>query len=438
MLVAVEMGMRNHELVPTPLIERIAGLRHGGVRKLLGNCLRHKLIRHDGRLYEGYYLTYPGYDLLALKSFVKRGVLHGAGRQIGVGKESDVFLCVDTNGTEIVLKLHRLGRTSFRAVRAKRDYLNQNRKKASNWLYMSRLSALKEFAFMKALFNEGFPVPQPLDCNRHAILMTKIEGYPLYQVQGLTNPQETMRQCISLIVRLAEYGLVHGDLNEFNLMVLIDSEDIVMIDFPQMISTSHLNAEEQFDRDINCIHTFFAKRFEMYSDYRPKLGDILVSSSLDVQLEASGFSREQQREFEEIQRERQGNKDEDGDDDDDDDENDEDVQDEISSNTSEDSQVHIEEEEEVAVVSGLREEDLRQLREEYDKVLKRDIGNDDDVEDDEDGQSVKSYVSNATSYLRRRKEVSEEEIKQRVKRQMSKRNTPNVMKLARRDRKSVV
>jgi hypothetical protein len=47
----------------------------------------------------------------------------------------------------MALKLHRLGRTSFRAVKSKRDYL-QHRQNYS-WLYLSRLAALKEYAFMK-------------------------------------------------------------------------------------------------------------------------------------------------------------------------------------------------------------------------------------------------------------------------------------------------
>jgi len=47
----------------------------------------------------------------------------------------------------LAMKLHRLGRTSFRAVKSKRDYLRHRR--SFNWLYLSRLAALKEFAFMK-------------------------------------------------------------------------------------------------------------------------------------------------------------------------------------------------------------------------------------------------------------------------------------------------
>ena len=71
------------------------------------------------------------------------GVVSSVGNQIGVGKESDIFEALDPEGGEVVLKLHRLGRTSFRAVRRSRDYL-RGKSKAS-WLYMSRLAAVKEF-----------------------------------------------------------------------------------------------------------------------------------------------------------------------------------------------------------------------------------------------------------------------------------------------------
>lgn len=61
----------------------------------------------------------------------------------------DIFEVVTEDGTLLALKLHRLGRVSFRAVKAKRDYLKH--RNSYNWLYLSRLAALKEFAFMKVM-----------------------------------------------------------------------------------------------------------------------------------------------------------------------------------------------------------------------------------------------------------------------------------------------
>jgi RIO kinase 2 len=100
---------------------------------------------------------------------------------------------------------------------------------------------MKEFAFMKALYNKGFPTPVPIDWNRHGIVMSHIKGYPLTQVKELAHPHQVYEKLLEQIIRLAEYGLVHGDFNEFNLMI-DDDENITIIDFPQMTSTSHINA----------------------------------------------------------------------------------------------------------------------------------------------------------------------------------------------------
>jgi hypothetical protein len=56
-------------------------------------------------------------------------------------------------GEVFALKLHRLGRTSFRDVKSKRDYLGT--RSNYSWLYLSRLAALKEFAFMKVSDRKG-------------------------------------------------------------------------------------------------------------------------------------------------------------------------------------------------------------------------------------------------------------------------------------------
>lgn len=309
-LTAVEMGMRNHEIVPAELIDRIASLRHGGTYKVLKNLLKHKLLHHDSSKYDGFRLTYLGYDFLAIKTMVNRGVFSSVGRQIGVGKESDIFEVANEDGTIMAMKLHRLGRTSFRAVKSKRDYLKH--RSSFNWLYLSRLAALKEFAFMKALQEHGFPVPNAVDCNRHCVIMSLVQGYPLVQVKQLQNTDTVFEKIIGIIVRLAEHGLIHCDFNEFNIMI-DDDEKITIIDFPQMVSVSHRNAEMYFDRDVECIIKFFSKRFNLSFEadgddsdsdaesdtVKPRFSSIKKASGvLDKELSASGFSRKEQDDIE--------------------------------------------------------------------------------------------------------------------------------------------
>lgn len=62
------------------------------------------------------------------------------------------------------------------------------------------------------------------------------------QIHHVEDPAAVYDEAMELIVKLGNHGLIHGDFNEFNLM--LDKDDhITMIDFPQMVSTSHPNAE---------------------------------------------------------------------------------------------------------------------------------------------------------------------------------------------------
>ena len=62
---------------------------------------RQKLIHHDNCKYDGFRLTTLGYDYLALKALVNRGAVSAVGRQIGVGKESDVFEVCASNSCDL-------------------------------------------------------------------------------------------------------------------------------------------------------------------------------------------------------------------------------------------------------------------------------------------------------------------------------------------------
>jgi RIO kinase 2 len=93
-----------------------------------------------------------GLDYLAMRVFVNRGTIAGVGRRIGVGKESDIYECVSEQGEIMAMKIHRLGRVSFKNVKSKRDYLLH--RKSASWMYMSRLAAVREYTFMQVYSNQ--------------------------------------------------------------------------------------------------------------------------------------------------------------------------------------------------------------------------------------------------------------------------------------------
>ena len=325
------MGSKNHEIVPTPLISQIAGLRGGsGVHKCISTLAKPGLIaRVKNARYDGYRLTYGGLDYLALHALTASSTVYSLGTRIGVGKESDIYVCASDTGESLVLKIHRLGRISFRTVKSNRDYLRH--RSGGSWLYMSRLAALKEWAFLKALYENGFPVPRPRGNNRHCVVMDLVDGYPLRQISSVPDPENLFAELIALILRLASVGLIHGDFNEFNIMIkeIPGKEEgsinlvPIVIDFPQCVSIDHANAEYYFDRDVECIKTFFRRRFHFTPDESgPTFAEALKGISktrLDVEVEASGFSKKMAKELEKYMEDVGANKGEmeDGDEDED-------------------------------------------------------------------------------------------------------------------------
>ncbi|EFN83388.1 serine/threonine-protein kinase RIO2 [Harpegnathos saltator] len=294
-LTAIEMGMKNHELVSAPLAAQIAHLHHGGVHKLLRDLCKHKLLSYErGKRYDGYRLTNAGYDYLALNALTKKGTIASFGNEIGVGKESNIYVVADDEQTYLCLKLHRLGRTCFRNIKKNRDYYQHRR--AASWLYLSRISATREFAYMKVLLNRGFPVPKPIAHNRHCVVMELIEGRPLCNVKydEVDDVEALYDNLMDLIVRLGNHGVIHGDFNEFNIMIKDDGKPVI-IDFPQMISIEHTNAEFYFERDVKCIHYFFKKRFGYESELYPTFQDILREDDIDIEVKASGLTKQMEK-----------------------------------------------------------------------------------------------------------------------------------------------
>ena len=199
---------------------------------------------------------------------------------------------------------------------------------------------------MKALGAAGFAVPEAIAQSRHTIVMGLVDGVPLRSVRRVGDPAGLYAELVEMIVRLAGVGLIHGDFNEFNIMVRDEDMDgdenedededergqvgsggdqrgheggmdpdaqvtatarvkPVVIDFPQMVSIDHANAEMYFDRDVNCIKTFFKRRFNFTSEQLgPFFADAKKSAGkpgsrrLDIEAEASGFSKKMAKELE--------------------------------------------------------------------------------------------------------------------------------------------
>ena len=86
------------------------------------------------------------------------------------------------------------------------------------------------------------------ECQGVAYTVLSCDDIPDYftflrcQVHDVSDPSELYSDLMELIVRLGSFGLIHCDFNEFNL-IINDRDQVTVIDFPQMVSISHPNAQ---------------------------------------------------------------------------------------------------------------------------------------------------------------------------------------------------
>lgn len=259
-LQAVELGMSGFRYVPLEEIVKYANLNQREVEFRISTLNRRGLLYGRSDPYVGYILNYAGYDCLALNALVKADALEALGRPLGVGKEADVYEALTPEGGRVAVKFHRLGRTSFRDTRRKRGYVADRRH--ISWLYQARLAAEREFEALKLAHAAGVSAPEPLHRNRHVVVMSRIEGFNLADVDRLDDPEAFLDDILENIRLAFAAGIIHTDLSEFNIVVKPDGE-VLLIDWPQYVSRDHPNAAMLLERDLRNVLRYFKRKFNV-------------------------------------------------------------------------------------------------------------------------------------------------------------------------------
>ncbi|WP_254273468.1 serine/threonine-protein kinase RIO2 [Haloarcula marina] len=255
LLSGVEQGMRFSEYVNREKLTDFSRLTEENVDYRLDRCEDRGLVERKTIQYEGFKLTFEGYDALALHTFVERGSIEGFGAPLGVGKESDVYEVQSYK--PLALKYHREGYTNFREVMRERDYTSD--RDHVSWLYTARKAAEREYDALETLYPE-VSVPQPIDTNRHAIVMEKVDGVELSRT-GLEPEQVVPVLGLVLDEMQTAYreGFVHADMSEYN--VFVTTQGVVVFDWPQAVPTDHENARELLTRDVDNIVSYFQRKY---------------------------------------------------------------------------------------------------------------------------------------------------------------------------------
>jgi len=277
LLSGVEHGMRFSEYVDRDKLTDFSRLSDENVDYRLDRCGDRGLGKRKTIQYEGFKLTFEGYDALALHTFVERDTIRGFGAPLGVGKESDVYEAQSYK--PVALKYHREGYTNFREVMKEREY-TADRDHVS-WLYTARKAAEREYDALETLY-PAVSVPQPIDTNRHAIVMEKIDGVELSRTK-LESKQVLPILDLVLDEMQTAYreGYVHADMSEYN--VFVTNEGVVVFDWPQAVPTDHENARELLTRDVENIVSYFERKYpqEISDVDRDAVADTLATDAFE-------------------------------------------------------------------------------------------------------------------------------------------------------------
>lgn len=261
----VEEGMKRHEWVPVEEIESFAGLGRKEVEYRLNRLVDMALLERYIQSYVGYQLKFDGYDILAIENFVKKETIGALGEVIGVGKESVVLAAMGF--IPVAIKFHREGRTSFKQVKRTRQHLMDIEIENFSWLYAAMLAAKREFEVMKKLY-PAVSVPEPIDYNRHAIVMSVVSGIEMVKAT-LIDPEWYLDGVIEQVKKAYDLGIVHSDLSEYNVMVRDDG--LTIIDWPQYVTVGSKTANEMLERDVKNVLAHFEKKYRIKRDLQSTL-----------------------------------------------------------------------------------------------------------------------------------------------------------------------
>lgn len=256
-LSALERWMKRYSWVPLEQIKNSVGLSESETNFRLSRLIGWGMVRFNPVPYDGYALVFGGYDTLALHALTKKGSVVALGSLIGEGKESVVHEALGL--CPVAIKFHRVGQRSFSSARTNREYMPQGGH--CPWIFASSRSAEREFAALCAL-HPKVSVPLPVDRNRHAVVMSLVDGPNLNRCR-LDKPAEALDEILVNVRSAYQSGIIHADLSEFNVMV--EGGRCVIIDWPQWMEADHPNAPQVMQRDIENILAYFKRKYNLNS-----------------------------------------------------------------------------------------------------------------------------------------------------------------------------
>lgn len=250
-------SLKNRQFLNLPTLSQYSNLSQSLIEHHLKRLVKFGLISKSNI---GYTLLVTGLDIYVLKILSNRNIITAIGPQIGIGKEAEVYLAHDSLEQDKIIKMFRLGRSSFKQIKRKRD-VNTG---TNSWLLLNIETAKKEYDILTYLKDSSTSFPSPLYRSFHCIVMEPIYGSRLSDIENLDYPELVLEKIISNMTIAYRKGYINGDLNEYN--ILVNDDNIFILDWPQAVRVDTTNADVVLMRDVNNIVKFFSRKFEIERD----------------------------------------------------------------------------------------------------------------------------------------------------------------------------
>jgi RIO kinase 2 len=258
-------SLKNRQFLNLTTLSQYSNLSQALVEHHLQRLVKFGLISKSNI---GYTLLVTGLDIYVLKILSNKNIITALGPQVGIGKEAEVYLAHDSLDQDRVLKMFRLGRSSFKQIKRKRDVSAG----INSWLLMNIETAKKEYDILTYLRDSSVSFPNPMYRSFHCIVMEAIYGNRLSDIEKLNDPELVLDKIINCITIAYRKGYINGDLNEYN--ILVNDDDVFILDWPQAVRVDTINADIVLTRDVKNILKFFSKRFGVKRDSRKIINTI--------------------------------------------------------------------------------------------------------------------------------------------------------------------
>ena len=253
-LKAFASSLKNRQLLNLTTLSQYSNLSQGLIKHHLERLVKFGLISKSNT---GYTLLVTGLDIYVLKILSNKNMITALGPQIGIGKEAEVYLARDSLDQDRILKMFRLGRSSFKQIKRKRDVSTA----INSWLLLNIDTAKKEYDILTHLKDSSNSFPNPLYRSFHCIVMDAIYGNRLSDIENLNDPALVLEKIIDSITIAYRNGYINGDLNEYN--ILIEDGNVFILDWPQAVKVDAINADTVLTRDVKNILKYFSKKFDV-------------------------------------------------------------------------------------------------------------------------------------------------------------------------------